>query len=89
MFDSMYDQLCGWRGNPVFQRRIGCRCPGILSDLSFVYIPLVFLSCDEEPDKKLQAILEQTPLLCFEVLEGHTGDDARDMLRSARGHDFL
>lgn len=89
VFDSTYDQQCGWRGISLFQRCIGCRCRGILSDLLFVYTLLVFLSCDDEPDKNLQAILEQAYLLCFEVLEGHTGDDARFMLRGARGHGFL
>lgn len=44
----------------------------------------MFLSCDEEPDKNLQAILEQAYLLCFDVLEGPTGGNARDMVNSAR-----
>lgn len=68
------------------------RLPLPRSSLGFVvrvqYTLLVFLSCDDEPDKNLQAILELAYFLCFEVIEGHTGDNERLMLRSARWYGF-
>lgn len=48
----------------------------------------MLLSCGEEPDKNLQATLEQAYLLCFELLKGPTGGKERDMVNSVRVDDF-
>lgn len=80
VIDFEFDKIYDWKGDSVFQRHIGCQCRKLFSELTFVYTLLGFLSCNDQPDTNLEALLEQVYLLCSKVLEEYTGCDLLTMI---------